>query len=173
VRYRNNTCIYENHPSQSPRQRLTHGQTTEFDFTQKPREPIPIDRASTTSRGSTIPSHPSSSLVSSSTGASTPASQPSARDIESMRSRIRQLEEQLAEATLKSIQASASTSNSNIETKTSRIGGTFHLHRESDQSQAITRSVTHKTRLFGQSHWINVFTLVCYCATIRLYGTIK
>ena len=46
---------------------------------------------------------------------------------------------------------------------TSSLGGTFHAHRDprtSNHSQGITRNVTHKTRLFGQSHWINTVTLI-------------
>ena len=74
-----------------------------------------------------------------------------------MKRRIRELEEQLSEATQMSTQSPVPTSNSNVETTTSRVAGTFYVHesRSFDQPQAITRSVTHKTRLFGQSHWIN------------------
>ena len=84
-----------------------------------------------------------------------------------MRSRIRQLEEQLSKATLRPTESPVSISNSNIETTTSCIGGTFYLHRENAQPQAITRGITHKTRQFGQSHWINVIVLVGFCAIYR------
>ncbi|KAL7958912.1 hypothetical protein V8C34DRAFT_281513 [Trichoderma compactum] len=39
-------------------------------------------------------------------------------------------------------------------------GGAVHFHRDnpSDSTNAgLLRSVTHKTRFFGQSHWINIF----------------
>ena len=116
-----------------------------------------IDSASSTS-GSILPSHLSSSLVTGLTGASTPMSQPSTQDAESMRLklRIQQLEDQLSKSSLKPIQFPVSTPNSNIETTSSRLGGTFHIHCESGsfgEPQAIARSITHKTRLFGQSHW--------------------
>ncbi|KAL7925591.1 hypothetical protein ACQKWADRAFT_227368 [Trichoderma austrokoningii] len=42
-------------------------------------------------------------------------------------------------------------------------GGAIHFHRDhhvpSSTEPALIRSVTHKTRFFGQSHWINVFQL--------------
>ena len=180
MRSRNETCVYENHPSQPPRQHLGHGQTTELGLAQEFREPhhsIPIDRASSISRASTVPSYPSKSLVASSTSASTLASQPSTRDVESMKSRIRQLEEQLSKATQTSTQPPFPTSNSNIETTSSCITGTFSVHHESrlsGQPQVITRSVTHKTRLFGQSHWVNGVALVsCLCHPSGLHWTSK
>ncbi|KAM0256870.1 hypothetical protein ACHAQJ_004690 [Trichoderma viride] len=41
------------------------------------------------------------------------------------------------------------------------IGGAIHFHRDNNSANstdpALIRSVTHKTRFFGQSHWINVF----------------
>jgi hypothetical protein len=131
---------------------------------------MPIDKASSTNRGLTVPSHPSSSLVASSTNATTLASQPSAWDVETLKNRIKQLEEQLSKATLMPIQSPVLDLNSNIETTTSRIGGTFYVHRDSrliGQPRAIARSVTHKTRVFGQSHWINGVALVSSCAIYR------
>ncbi|RDW75429.1 hypothetical protein BP6252_06571 [Coleophoma cylindrospora] len=116
-----------------------------------------IDRTPSSSR-STFPSHSSSSHISDSTSASTPASQSSAQESESirLRLRIRQLEDQLSKSTLSPIQPSASTPSSNIETTSSRLGGTFYIHSEkgpSGQTNAVARNITHKTRLFGQSHW--------------------
>ncbi|KAK0707325.1 hypothetical protein B0H67DRAFT_495923, partial [Lasiosphaeris hirsuta] len=49
------------------------------------------------------------------------------------------------------------------ETAHSQIHGIFHIHRDTSSSshpaQAITRGVTHKARLYGQTHWINVVAL--------------
>lgn len=87
-----------------------------------------------------------------------------------MKSKIRQLEEQLNRATARPVQPPAS--NSHIETSTSSIGGTFHVHRENrslGQRQVISRSVTHKARTFGQSHWVNIFPLVCPAKCFRLH----
>ncbi|KAL7915056.1 hypothetical protein GGI35DRAFT_168149 [Trichoderma velutinum] len=42
-----------------------------------------------------------------------------------------------------------------------RSEGTIHFHRDNNPSDStnagLIRSVTHKTRFFGQSHWINIF----------------
>ncbi|KAF2184010.1 hypothetical protein K469DRAFT_784764 [Zopfia rhizophila CBS 207.26] len=159
LRSRSEACVYENpkHTPPFPRHHLGQGQTTDSGLAPRSRESMPIDRVSSTS-WSTLPSHPSSSLVTGSTGASTPTSQPSAQDAESMRLklRIQQLEDQLCRSTLRPTQSPVSTPNSNIETTSSRLGGTFHVSYESGasgQPQAIARSITHKTRLFGQSHW--------------------
>ncbi|RFU81224.1 hypothetical protein TARUN_971 [Trichoderma arundinaceum] len=42
-------------------------------------------------------------------------------------------------------------------------GGAIHFHRENNWTDsadpALVRSVTHKTRFFGQSHWINIFQM--------------
>ena len=85
MRSRNETCVYENHASQPPRQHLGHGQTSEPGLAQESREPhypIPIDRHK---QRVDSPSHPSMSLVPSSTSASTRASQLFARGVESMK----------------------------------------------------------------------------------------
>ena len=55
------------------------------------------------------------------------------------------------------------TKNSRVETKTLNFSGGFYFHTEHKlacQPQAITRSVSHKTRMFGQSHWVNSIGLV-------------
>ncbi len=55
------------------------------------------------------------------------------------------------------------TRNSRVETKTVHFSGDFHFHTEHKlacQPQAVTRSVSHKTRMFGQSHWVNSISLV-------------
>jgi hypothetical protein len=78
--------------------------------------------------------------------------------------RVRQLEDELSKHTLKSVQSPTTTPRSDIQTTTSRLGGTFHVHCESDSSGqplSIARSITHKSRLFGQSHWeVNGILLV-------------
>jgi hypothetical protein len=113
-----------------------------------------------------LPSHSSGSLVTASTGTLTPTSQLSAQDAESvkLKLRIRELEDQLSKSTLRPTQSPVPTPNTNIETTSSHLGGTFHAICESSsigQPQAITRSITHKTRLFGQSHWaVNGLLLV-------------
>lgn len=76
-------------------------------------------------------------------------------EIESMRSTIRQLEDQLDKATELAARVRA---ESNIETSLSGLSGEFHsIHSVSGPNQpgGASRSVWHKTRLFGQSHWVN------------------
>ncbi|KAK3904905.1 Acetamidase regulatory protein [Staphylotrichum tortipilum] len=50
------------------------------------------------------------------------------------------------------------TRTSRVETQTVNISGNFYFHSEhrlASEAGAVTRSVTHKTRLFGQSHSLN------------------
>ncbi len=54
------------------------------------------------------------------------------------------------------------TRTSRVETQTVNVSGNFYFHSEhrlASEAGAVTRSVTHKTRLFGQSHWVNAFAL--------------
>ncbi|RAL05943.1 uncharacterized protein BO80DRAFT_460985 [Aspergillus ibericus CBS 121593] len=141
LRARNGSCVYgtpQSQPDSSPAS-----------------EQIPIEAASSTSR-STIPSHPSSLVGPSSV--STPMSQASAQETELMRMKLKvqQLEEQLAKQAAPVQLSLLTQDSSNIETTSSSLGGTFHVHTERDsfgQPQAIARSVAYKTRLLGQSHW--------------------
>ncbi|OKL60782.1 hypothetical protein UA08_04293 [Talaromyces atroroseus] len=150
----NGDCIYENHHRPI---RSGQDQTTTPSLNSKSRESLSIDRASSIS-GSSCPSRKTSSLVASSTAASTTTNALPVQDDESMRLRfrVRQLEDELSKHTLGSVQSPVSTLRSNIQTTTSHLAGTFHVHCESDSSgqpQGIARSVIHKSRLFGQSHW--------------------
>ncbi|KAF2260502.1 putative C6 transcription factor [Lojkania enalia] len=94
--------------------------------------------------------------------ASTPGSQVS-QDFEAMRNRISQLEDQLSKLTTKTTtiphtMAQTSSSSSSFEIHESRIGSDFFFHHESrllGEAALISRGVTHKKRLFGQSHWVN------------------
>ncbi|KAK4655799.1 hypothetical protein QC762_0053800 [Podospora pseudocomata] len=49
-----------------------------------------------------------------------------------------------------------------VNTTNLGIAGTFHIHHESRQGQPNVGafSIAHKTRYFGQSHWVNSITLV-------------
>lgn len=154
-----NACFYENLPS---------GQSGHTGPAPVLRAEVPIDSPYGSHR-STLASHPPSSLSTSSVGVSTPTSLQlsSSTDSQSaeLRLRIRQLEEQLSKKTPPEHHHSpTSTTTSNIQKLSSGLGGTFHVHCESSssgQSQTIARSVAHKTRLFGQSHWaVNAILLV-------------
>lgn len=89
--------------------------------------------------------------------------------LESLKLRIQELEEQLSQASTPASSAPSvisksvefSTLHSNDQLKSS-LGGTFDVVQESrlyGQAQAVVRSVAHKNRVFGQSHWISSFTL--------------
>ncbi|KAK4171092.1 putative transcription factor [Triangularia setosa] len=51
---------------------------------------------------------------------------------------------------------------SRVDTASLGIAGTFHIYHESRQGQPNVGafSIAHKTRYFGQSHWVNSITLV-------------
>jgi hypothetical protein len=163
LRSRSEACVYENpnlpilpHPPQRP-------SDLSYPIQAGVSVSTTLDRASSTS-GSTLPSLVNTSIVTSPTSS---LSQPSTEDADSLRLklRVRQLEYQLSKANIIPIPSRASTPNSTItETTNSRLGGTFHVHCEStpsDQPQVIARSLTHKTRLLGQSHWeVNSVLLV-------------
>ncbi|OTA90632.1 hypothetical protein M434DRAFT_366756 [Hypoxylon sp. CO27-5] len=157
VKSRSGNCVYDNDPPH-PRDR-----TAEVASGAAYRESH--YSTPTNSSISTLPSHRSRTPpeATGSITAQTLANQQHSREVESLRSQIKQLEEQLSKVTRTSSRPTASTSDSNIEAISSRIGGTFYIHHEdrsTGESQAISRSVTHKTRVFGQSHWITGFSLV-------------
>ncbi|KAH7129501.1 hypothetical protein B0J13DRAFT_509852 [Dactylonectria estremocensis] len=165
VRSKNEHCVYENPPpqlsSQPSRQSLG---ASKLGPSQQPRRIAPVDTASSTSSAS---SHVLVSPGPSSTSASSPADVP--LDVDHMRMRIQQLEEQLSKATIQPPQTHTlppvpvptAGSDSIFETASSRLAGTFHIHRSTlfGEAQVFKRSITHKTRMFGQSHWINGATM--------------
>ncbi|KAK2812413.1 hypothetical protein FQN50_001414 [Emmonsiellopsis sp. PD_5] len=78
-----------------------------------------------------------------------------------MKSRIKELEEQLSRSRVASGEPSVSVRNSNVEIKSSLVVGDISVRYESrvpGEAQTMSSSsVFHKTRLFGQSHWVNSF----------------
>lgn len=90
-------------------------------------------------------------------------------DLESLKSRIQELEEQLSQVSTPASSVPSVTSKPpatspahGIDQVKSSLGGTFDVIQESrlfGQAQAVVRSVAHKNRVFGQSHWISSFTL--------------
>ena len=78
-----------------------------------------------------------------------------------MKKRIRQLEGQLYRTEMSAERVPSL--GPNLET--SLGAGAFILPKESNlfgRAQTVSRSVMHKTRLFGQSHWINGAVLVSF-----------
>lgn len=151
LRSRGGQCVYE--PLSPPRHARQHRATVSSEQTQF----ASIDNPSNASRSSG--QTPQSSFpVCSSTTPSTPASNLSAVEVESLRYRIKQLEDRLSQDTRGDASSNAPSPNVDIRKTTSQIGGTFYTQREAptaSHAPIISRSIMHKTRLFGQSHWMN------------------
>ncbi|KAF1836560.1 hypothetical protein BDW02DRAFT_566987 [Decorospora gaudefroyi] len=156
LRAGNLNCVYNshNHPTPISRVRLTQAQPAPISRSQ---DSVPLARTSIASEPS-LPNQVPNSRGTSSTTTSTPPSQSSALDAESLRLklRIQDLEEQLSKLASKPGNASLENPNSTLQTLDSTISGKFHIQCEGGslgQQPPIARSVTHKTRFFGQSHW--------------------
>ncbi|KAJ5116862.1 hypothetical protein N7456_001210 [Penicillium angulare] len=105
-----------------------------------------------------IPNHASTSLVPNSASPSTPASHSSTREIEVLRSKIKQLEDQLVKAEQASAASNAPTPIWDSRANSTQIAGMFHVRREAPsegEEPTMSRLIVHKTRVLGQSHWIN------------------
>ena len=166
MRSRDAICVYDNSAPLSRRLPLSQGQATPLVMRERLGDLEPVDSVSESSQHSTTTGQVSTSRSASGPGTATPATPPtqaSLQDVASMRDKIRQLEEQLSASAPKEVESPASYSASSIVTATSRLGGTYYFHREASpfgSSQLVTRSVTHKSRFFGQSHWINGIAMV-------------
>ncbi|PYH96451.1 hypothetical protein BO71DRAFT_176629 [Aspergillus ellipticus CBS 707.79] len=155
VRARNERCVYDNHDLPVPRPRVGHDQAGQIILgrqLQESHRAMPLDDVSDVSRQSTALSHQSSSIADSSASASTVASQLSIQEIQAMKNKIQQLEEQLAKSARSPAHTTLSSPSSNIEVLSTQITGTLHVQH--DQPLAVTRRVMHKARLLGQSYWI-------------------
>ncbi|PYH45997.1 Zn(II)2Cys6 transcription factor [Aspergillus saccharolyticus JOP 1030-1] len=143
----------------------------EYDTSEVPQHLPPTFRAAVahaipTDNDLSRPSHTASSVSSPhstvhatvSTKASTITSPHSDQNVEALKDRVRQLEQRLAETAAKSAGEPPLAPIGEVVTAGSTLTGLFHLHNETifpGQSRAITRSLMHKSRLFGQSHWMN------------------
>lgn len=89
----------------------------------------------------------------------TPASQSasSSRDVDLLKFKIKQLEEQLSAATQRATSSIPTTPRWETMTDASQIAGSFHIRREpllAGLEPTVSRTIMHKTRVFGQSHWM-------------------
>lgn len=99
----------------------------------------------------------------------TSSNSPSSFELEAMKSRIVELEEKLSQVTsnaasVYSVTASSPALTHNVQTITS-FAGTIDVLQDSrafGRTHPISRSVAHKNRVFGQSHWMNGFIVVGY-----------
>lgn len=117
--------------------------------------------------GSTMPSRVSTTSSSSSTEHPTDGSNYAAFELEAMRTRITELEDKLSRAssvtTNSPFSDAASTPASTHSVRTfSCLATTVDVLEDtrSPNGASISRSVAHKNRVFGQSHWMNGFVMV-------------
>jgi hypothetical protein len=82
-------------------------------------------------------------------------SQLSDHEFDLMRGKFRQLEDELSKMTEKSTRAPVNTLEPHIST--SGTAATFTINQKSSSfgEAKIIRYIMYKTRLFGQSHWMN------------------
>ncbi|ETS84627.1 hypothetical protein PFICI_02652 [Pestalotiopsis fici W106-1] len=153
-----NECVYENPPPPAPRQPRSDRMSEAGTDSQ-------LSLSSTNSIQSVVQSHGSDPASRGPTPATTTtgsSSSPSAAwDIETLKNRVRQLEGQLSQTSLTPTQRAATPVPVNIETNTTSLGGTFHIHRD-NASNPVVRGVTHKSRKFGQSHWVNIVGITLF-----------
>lgn len=147
----NADCVYEAH---FPHQSLPHPVRRDgTGISQTQGSP------STTTR-SEAPSHGSEMILTSlSNGSTSITSQPSAWDVDFMRERIRQLEWQLSQTNQTPNRPPKDSPAAHLEPYSSSIGGTWYMNNEVG-TRPVIRGITHKTRQFGQTHWVNMVTLV-------------
>jgi hypothetical protein len=162
---RKEACVYHDE-SPRPRQRTSPVRPTQSVVQASPI-PVYADEVLPRYRNALSQSHSGSSAGATSTPASTAVTQAtssSSQLIEAMRIRIRQLEVQLYKASPGSTEKSSAKPDTNIETTETKLSDAFHVHRGDrgvlDQEALVSRSISHKTRLFGQSHWINSLILI-------------
>lgn len=159
---RKEACVYDEEP-QPPRPRP---RSIQPDHRHTPAEVLSISNAHGPAAlaGSTASTCPdsSASVDAEPTSPATDTTQVSARNIDLMQSRIQHLEQQLYKATSTPAHpAKVVTPASDIETTSSKFAGTFHVHGSNTastlfgRSALMSRSISHKTRLLGQSHWMN------------------
>lgn len=103
-----------------------------------------------------------------STGVSTPASQSSStREVESLRTRVRELEDLLRKTSPADDLVGGPSNDFKVAPRAGGVGPisrAFHINQEHPPwsgGEPISRSVIHKGRLFGQSHWVNGVAPVC------------
>lgn len=158
---RKEACVYEDEPH-SKQQETVHVIPA-----RNPGQAVSVDEAISIDPTSTAPSSSESSVGAIDTPASTVRSratgQPGSETLEVMRIRIKQLEEQLDQTESRSDMVPPAIPDTRIETTATKLSETFHVHRGDPhldsgvfgQAALVSRSISHKTRLFGQSHWMN------------------
>ncbi|KAG8668165.1 hypothetical protein FPOAC1_007540 [Fusarium poae] len=148
IRSRRGECVYENlHPA--------------------PPQPVQSDRRELAPRNhddfqdASLPTPDDQSVIFptfSPTASTTPHSD--LPELEALKKKVKVLEDQLSKSATVPCRPQASTPN--FETTSTQLGGTFHLHSQDQPGglHAIPRAISHKTRLFGQSHFVTGLPLL-------------
>ncbi|KAF2011581.1 hypothetical protein BU24DRAFT_495735 [Aaosphaeria arxii CBS 175.79] len=133
-------CRYEGHPALAQRQSTLSSDTS-----------LPTTAIAGVSNASTP-------LMRSSSGAS--SDQVSILELQSLKEKIKQLEQQISRGS-SAVAPSPAPSSSHAEILDIGPIGCFTVHGSSvfGHPQWLPRSITHKTRLYGQSHWIHTAAL--------------
>jgi hypothetical protein len=162
IRSRRGECVYDN-PHPVPAQQ-THNSKQELapricDGFQVASLPTPEDQSSTIS----LPGRSATVASFSPTASTTPHSD--LPELEALKHKVKLLEDQLSKSAVAPFYSQALTLASNFETTSTQLGGTFHLHSQNQPGGllAVPRAISHKTRLFGQSHFVTGLPLVSIC----------
>ncbi|KAL2812978.1 hypothetical protein BJX63DRAFT_421499 [Aspergillus granulosus] len=169
VKSKSEPCVYDNNDALRPQRHLGFRHTLELDIakaSQASQTPLGLqvqpqaihqDMLPPIANASREPSTVSRSVPSSSKGSWSRTTQSAVSEVESLKSKIQRLEEQLSKVVQEPMSSPAPDVRPDLETATSGIAGTFHINRENridDERHAISRNVVmHKSRLFGPSHW--------------------
>lgn len=101
---------------------------------------------------------PTTQLIPSGGAVSTGIRHLAGEDIHAIKSKIKQLENELSDVTARLASQSVPTAGSSTELSSSLLGDGVQIQDELSihgQPQEISHGLMHKTRLFGQSHWMN------------------
>jgi hypothetical protein len=166
IRSKTEICVYDNPVAQPVRQQS--GQGAKLSRPIEPREPQSTAPAGQVSHfggsSSVAPSNTPLSLANGSTQSSSFTSETSSLNVESLKARIRQLEEELSGSnqTSTNFRAGLWDSSSNADTSNSSNKGAGLILENGlfGQAHFVSRSILHKSRLFGQSHWVHGFAPV-------------
>ncbi|CAI6093775.1 unnamed protein product [Clonostachys chloroleuca] len=160
IRSRTGECIYHTGPlpKTSPRQQ-GFNQLGEGDLGSGSENSTLVEKASNrsgklTAATSSPHAHPNDS---------SPQAQGSAQELDDLKNRIRKLEDQLSKTSIRSptIRYPGGESTSEADTSTALLDGTFHFQQQAHevgQPQAVARGFSHKSRVFGKSHWVNTWS---------------
>ncbi|OAQ96880.1 hypothetical protein LLEC1_04350 [Akanthomyces lecanii] len=158
IRSRTGDCVYEARPvetSDEPRDAPANAFSGAGQWKPHQQPILPSPYPQTSAAKSNVGSHHSSpgSMQSS----PVPKQLSHENEAKRLRLRIRELEDQLSRVSIESSSSSPLTTvSSSIETTTSKLGGVFHVQCDTpigNGGPMIARSMMHKTRMFGQSHW--------------------